>query len=35
MCMRTWAWKPSPSTVARSVIHEIFEYCKVAFSLPR
>ena len=23
MCMRTWAWKPSPSTVARSVINEI------------
>ena len=21
--MRTWAWTPSPSTVARSVIHEI------------
>ena len=23
MCMRTWAWKPSPSTVAQSVINEI------------
>ena len=22
MCMRTWAWKPSPSTVL-TVIHEI------------
>ena len=24
MCMRTWAWKPSPSTVAQSVINEIW-----------
>ena len=23
MCMRRWAWKPSPSTVAQSVINEI------------
>ena len=23
MCMRTWAWKPSPSTVAQSMINEI------------
>ena len=29
MCMRTWAWKPSPSTVAQSVINEILNIREV------